>query len=908
MSRLSSLLVQDGALPVKRMEQAFQRQVIYGGSLDTILLEMDVLTEEAIVGYLSRASGIPAAPLDLLSRADPLAARALTRAVAERFAVAPLAVVDGRLRVVVNDPPEHAWTQALARATGFSVDPLISTEIRLYQLLERQYGQPLPPRLAALATKLPAGPAPEEIGLGVPETLTPEREAAARKTVPMTAPTFPDQDGQDVLLEGRPEPVDRDDDAGALWADGTQLSAPTDEAAPTPTPAPASPAGDDVAVSSVATERTPRITTPFGAVTPPAEPEAPVAPLPTTAPAVTAPEEPVGAWREPGRATRPTAPLGRVSPPTDGGDGLGPITGALAAEAPQTPQAPVAMGSKALRSEPLPLVSDQADDSPPEGADAAIAVARERLTTAQDRDAIFDTFAAVGAAFLDHVTVLTVHGSSLVGRATFSAGQLDHISAATVNLEAGKGSVLRQAIESAAPYFGPVGADEPGAALLDLLRRPRETVALLLPVAIRSRVVLLLYGDRGTKPVSVQRVAPLLPLAQSVADAFLRLIVEAKGQGKGRTQSGTSPESEAVPTTVHHARTQLFIAPQPAAQNPPQAAAHADATHRAPTRLFTVAEVAAAAPAMGVPNAPLATQETMILPKATAPTAELDALVDVVENGEAPAARQAAEALVDRGPPALGAVMRRFPGRLLVDPRAARGRLPAAQHGPLLALVSHFGFAAVQALVVRLADPNPAVRFYATYLFSEIRAPEAVRHIHWRLYDADSLVRTAAIDALRTYEGTAGLRAVLEALRADLVDPDPVRRRVAAESLGELRDGEAVPRLIEIACSRDQAAERSLRALVQLTRVDFGTSRWRWRSWWDKNRRRHRTEWLIDALASLSAEHRMAAGQELARLAGQSFGYQFDLPKREREEARRRYAEWWEREGRSRAGSLPDAE
>ena len=40
-SRLSSLLVRDGLVGVKRMEKAFQRQVIYGGSLDTILLEMN---------------------------------------------------------------------------------------------------------------------------------------------------------------------------------------------------------------------------------------------------------------------------------------------------------------------------------------------------------------------------------------------------------------------------------------------------------------------------------------------------------------------------------------------------------------------------------------------------------------------------------------------------------------------------------------------------------------------------------------------------------------------------------------------------------------------------------------------------------------------------------------------------
>ena len=47
-SRLSSLLVRDGLIGVKRMEQAFQRQVIYGGALDTILLEMGAISEERL--------------------------------------------------------------------------------------------------------------------------------------------------------------------------------------------------------------------------------------------------------------------------------------------------------------------------------------------------------------------------------------------------------------------------------------------------------------------------------------------------------------------------------------------------------------------------------------------------------------------------------------------------------------------------------------------------------------------------------------------------------------------------------------------------------------------------------------------------------------------------------------------
>ena len=48
-SRLSSLLVRDGLVGVKRMEKAFQRQVIYGGSLGTNLLEMNAIVPPQVV-------------------------------------------------------------------------------------------------------------------------------------------------------------------------------------------------------------------------------------------------------------------------------------------------------------------------------------------------------------------------------------------------------------------------------------------------------------------------------------------------------------------------------------------------------------------------------------------------------------------------------------------------------------------------------------------------------------------------------------------------------------------------------------------------------------------------------------------------------------------------------------------
>src|SRR5690242_20750528 len=100
-SRLSSLLVRDGLVGVKRMEKAFQRQVIYGGSLDTILLEMNLVPEDRLTQYLALASGLPPAGRDEGNHADANALMLLTQEIAGQFCAIPLALDGEALRVLV---------------------------------------------------------------------------------------------------------------------------------------------------------------------------------------------------------------------------------------------------------------------------------------------------------------------------------------------------------------------------------------------------------------------------------------------------------------------------------------------------------------------------------------------------------------------------------------------------------------------------------------------------------------------------------------------------------------------------------------------------------------------------------------------------------------------------------------
>jgi hypothetical protein len=94
-----------------------------------------------------------------------------------------------------------------------------------------------------------------------------------------------------------------------------------------------------------------------------------------------------------------------------------------------------------------------------------------------------------------------------------------------------------------------------------------------------------------------------------------------------------------------------------------------------------------------------------------------------------------------------------------------------------------------------------------------------------------------------------------------------------------------------------EAAEK---ALVALTKQDLGSKPRRWEAWWKKHQGEERAEWLFAGLSHKTIEIRASAEEELRALTGQYFGYHFDLPKLEREQARVRWQAWWYESGGGR--------
>jgi HEAT repeat protein len=511
-SRLSSLLVRDGLVGVKRMEKAFQRQVIYGGSLDTTLLEMGLVPEDRLTQYLSLTSGLPPANRAECNVFDAEAVRRCPEDVATRFRVVPLSLEAGSLRALVHDPVDMAALEELADELDVAVQPLIVPEYRWHMVFVRTYGGQASARFSTLARQAEAAPAIAPVG----RARTVIVDHSDDRVVDVTPPLAP----------VGPEAVTM------------RLTALTDEqAAATPVPTP----------PRERSERSERRVTQVGIAMP--------APAPVT---ITA-EEP-----GPGEVAAPPI-VGRsrtaeMATPT------------LQAHLAETEarrreasgrHAPVPPGSTPSDGVPTGALSTEPDPHAP----LTVPRARELIAGATERDAVFMSLLRALRGKTRWAGVLTVQGGAAIGRIAIAERELDVSAMPSVLIPLDVPSPFRATITAMHPYVGPLSVGHPE---LDvMLARMGGTVppaGLLLPIVLRDRTVALAVAHRGPGMMTLAEVTELLLLASVTADALGRLIARTKAIGyRAPTVDPAAPrdlvDAATVPNKKEGPRTATWTVP-----------------------------------------------------------------------------------------------------------------------------------------------------------------------------------------------------------------------------------------------------------------------------------------------------------------------------------------------------------
>jgi hypothetical protein len=153
---IGQFLVSEGMLSSEAITRAlgFQKSSVESFRLGTILLNWELLAEEALLAALSRFHGCPYADWAALSKASPEALRCLPPQQAIRLGAVPYAIEAGNLRIAFRNPSDLAVIDQASQISGRRVLPATTTEVRLALALHQFYGHPLPFQFKPVIQKL----------------------------------------------------------------------------------------------------------------------------------------------------------------------------------------------------------------------------------------------------------------------------------------------------------------------------------------------------------------------------------------------------------------------------------------------------------------------------------------------------------------------------------------------------------------------------------------------------------------------------------------------------------------------------------------------------------------------------------------------------------------------------------
>jgi hypothetical protein len=258
----------------------------------------------------------------------------------------------------------------------------------------------------------------------------------------------------------------------------------------------------------------------------PSEPAIPASEPPAAMPA----SEPPAAMP----ASEPPAAMPASEPPA-------PLTSAPPA-APEQPTTAPPPALRARRSEPVDLSSlTRKEPRRRRLGPYTPAMAERDLLEASDRDDVVRAFFDFASQYFEYTALFAVHGDLAEGRDAAGSGA-PRARVLSLGIPLDLPSALSRAIASdrfSLQRLSSGGLD--GALARDLDRRPGPLV-LLLPVQVRSRTVLVLYGDHGHVDVQLGAIGQVISFAPLVSSALEHLILRRKQRsGEGRASASLPP-------------------------------------------------------------------------------------------------------------------------------------------------------------------------------------------------------------------------------------------------------------------------------------------------------------------------------------------------------------------------------
>ena len=138
--KLGEILVDSGVITDEVLKKALVLQREQGKKLGEVLVTEGFTTNEQIVDAVKRQLGIELINLDNLNiRMDII--DILPEAVARKYEVIPIDIINGQLLVVMSDPLNYFAIEDIKTTTGYAVKTSIALRDNLLQNIEKYYGK-----------------------------------------------------------------------------------------------------------------------------------------------------------------------------------------------------------------------------------------------------------------------------------------------------------------------------------------------------------------------------------------------------------------------------------------------------------------------------------------------------------------------------------------------------------------------------------------------------------------------------------------------------------------------------------------------------------------------------------------------------------------------------------------------
>jgi hypothetical protein len=172
------------------------------------------------------------------------------------------------------------------------------------------------------------------------------------------------------------------------------------------------------------------------------------------------------------------------------------------------------------------------------------AAAAGAIDAAATRDELVNAVLALARCYFRRVVFFIVRDPWLLGWDGMGEG-MDRARAAALRIPLDVPSVFQGVTRNRTVFVGRPGPEEANRTFLEAIGKKAGTTAAVFPVAVRGRVVNLVWGDSGTTGAARGDLGQLLAHMQRIPRAYLRIIrariaESRKESGPGRTKEETT--------------------------------------------------------------------------------------------------------------------------------------------------------------------------------------------------------------------------------------------------------------------------------------------------------------------------------------------------------------------------------